>query len=72
MSGIIWGGSKGSRNYNRNRKIKRRSSTAGKDKGGSCVADTLSRYFASKSRSYKHIGYQAWLEKTRAYNNVSK
>lgn len=69
MSGIIWGGTKGSRNYNKNRKKRKFSSTAGKDKGECCVASTLDRYFCTKNRSYKHKGYRNWLLKTRKLNN---
>lgn len=49
---------------------KNKSSTRGSEKGGTCVASTLDRYFASSSRSYKHPEYEKWLEKTRKFNKA--
>jgi hypothetical protein len=69
MSGIIWGGTKGYRNCNKIRKQKRKNSTPGRDKGERCVASSLDRYFAKKSRAYKHKNYNDWLEKTHRFNN---
>lgn len=47
---------------------KNKSSTAGKDKGGNCVASSLDRFLAKYSRGQKHPEYQQWLEKTRKAN----
>lgn len=33
---------------------------SGKSKGGSCQASTMQRYFAKRSRSYKHKDYANW------------
>ena len=53
---------------NKQKKIVRQSSTPGSSKGAGCVADRMMRYFAKRSRSYKHEGYQGWLQKTRKLN----
>ena len=47
---------------------KNKSSTAGKDKGGNCVASRLDRFCAKYSRARKTAQYDAWLEKTRKAN----
>lgn len=41
----------------------RGSQTPGKQKGGNCYPDTMQRWFARCSRSYKHKDYAAWGER---------
>lgn len=39
------------------------SQTPGKDKGDNCQASHDSRFFARRSRSYKHRGYNEWSQR---------
>lgn len=50
----------------RNKKISghKKGHTPGSAKGGRCQADSLKRYMAKVSRSYKHRNYDAWCEWT--------
>lgn len=55
-------------NTKNERKNRVRSQTPGKQKGINCQATVLDRFFAKTSRSYKHKGYAAWIEKCRKLN----
>ena len=44
-------------------KTKKASQTPGHMKGISCQADALKKFFAKRSRSYKHQGYSSWCKK---------
>lgn len=51
--------------------LKRRtkgSQTPGRTKGASCQADTMKRYYAKSSRSYKDPGYGQWCQAMDALN----
>jgi hypothetical protein len=50
------------------KKKRKGSQTAGKDKGENCTASPMKKYFAKRSRSYKHPDYEDWLEWVRKVN----
>lgn len=55
----------------KSRKINKRnkgSQTPGKAKGDSCKADSMSRYFAKRSRAYKHPDYGVWCDQKDRMN----
>ena len=49
-------------------KSRKGSQTTGKSKGKTCVADSMQKYFAKHSRSYKTPGYSDWCRRMDALN----
>jgi hypothetical protein len=47
------------------------SQTPGKQKGASCQADKVKKFFAKKSRAYKYPGYGEWCRSCDAHFNRS-
>ena len=43
------------------------SQTPGKTKSSRCQADYMDKFFAKRSRSYKHPGYSDWLRRKNGY-----
>ena len=52
------------------KKSKYSSRTPGSQKGENCKANTKERFFAGRSRSYKHPEYKTWLVNTHYERNV--
>lgn len=61
MAGINFG-PKGGRNSRKEKKGQRGNSTPGSQKGPTCQASSLDRYFAGYARAYKKVGYQDWCD----------
>jgi hypothetical protein len=57
----------GFRNSFKNKKRGRGSQTPGKQKAP-CQVSSFDKFCARNSRSYKHAGYEDWLERTRKKN----
>jgi len=60
----------GYRNSFKDRKKTHASRTPGKQKAP-CQITYLDKFFARKSRSYKHKDYAIWCEKSRKKNSMS-
>ena len=61
--GFLWKSKK-------NRKARKASRNSGSGKSETCKATSLERFFATKSRAYKHRLYNNWSKKTIRQNNA--